>query len=80
LAERANPSDERWSVWRYRTFEDLQARMAELIGKGGFDVVIHCAAVSDYLLMAFMLSRKEHFEEQTGRWQGKCQPARQARR
>src|SRR5437868_4486098 len=43
------PRDERWSLRRYRTFEDLQGCMAERIGSGGLDVVIHCAAVSDYL-------------------------------
>lgn len=39
----------RWSVVPYRTFEDLQSRMAEAIPAGGLDAVVHCAAVSDYL-------------------------------
>jgi len=39
----------RWSVVRYRTFEDLQARMEESIRPGGWDAIVHCAAVSDYL-------------------------------
>jgi phosphopantothenoylcysteine synthetase/decarboxylase len=39
----------RWSVVRYRTFEDLHARMGEAIAPGGWDAIVHCAAVSDYL-------------------------------
>jgi phosphopantothenoylcysteine synthetase/decarboxylase len=40
---------ERWAAVRYWTLEDLQREMAERIGCGGFDAVVHCAAVSDYL-------------------------------
>jgi phosphopantothenate---cysteine ligase (CTP) len=43
-------AQERWVVQGYRTFEDLRERMAEGIRGGNLDVVIHCAAVSDYLL------------------------------
>src|SRR5258708_1342440 len=38
---------ERWSLLRYQTFEDLHESMRDLITAGGFDGVIHCAAVSD---------------------------------
>src|SRR5437016_610510 len=48
LREGGVPADPRWQVRRYRTFDDLQERMAELIRKGGLDVVAHTAAVSDY--------------------------------
>ena len=34
----------------YRTFEDLDSAMALAISTGGFDAVIHAAAVNDYLL------------------------------
>jgi phosphopantothenoylcysteine synthetase/decarboxylase len=44
----AAPGD-RWAALRYWTFEDLQREMAERIGRGGFDAVVHAAAVSDYL-------------------------------
>jgi phosphopantothenate-cysteine ligase/phosphopantothenoylcysteine decarboxylase/phosphopantothenate--cysteine ligase len=37
-----------WQVKTYRTFEDLEARMAEAIPGGGFDAVVHAAAVNDY--------------------------------
>jgi phosphopantothenoylcysteine synthetase/decarboxylase len=32
----------------YRTFDDLHRMMAELIPAGGFDAIVHSAAVSDY--------------------------------
>jgi phosphopantothenate-cysteine ligase/phosphopantothenoylcysteine decarboxylase/phosphopantothenate--cysteine ligase len=35
-------------VRSYRTFDDLAAAMAGEIAQGGFDAVIHAAAVSDY--------------------------------
>lgn len=35
-------------VRAYQTFEELEALMAEAITGGGFDAVIHSAAVSDY--------------------------------
>jgi phosphopantothenoylcysteine synthetase/decarboxylase len=38
-----------WEVEPYRTFDDLQAAMEGRIRAAGLDVVIHCAAVSDYL-------------------------------
>src|SRR5207247_1855093 len=38
-----------WHVARYRTFEDLQALLAEHLADGGFDAVLHTAAISDYL-------------------------------
>lgn len=37
-----------WQVKTYRTFEDLDGRMAGAIPTGGFDAVIHAAAVNDY--------------------------------
>jgi phosphopantothenoylcysteine synthetase/decarboxylase len=39
---------ERWTTRRYRTFQELQETIEEAIRQGGFDVVIHSAAVSDY--------------------------------
>lgn len=37
-----------FGVIPYRTFDDLHRRMADLIPAGGFDAVVHSAAVSDY--------------------------------
>lgn len=39
-----------WRVVPYRTFDDLAALMAEHVAGGGYDAVIHAAAVSDYLV------------------------------
>jgi len=33
----------------YRTYDDLAALMESKLRTGGFDVLVHCAAVSDYL-------------------------------
>jgi len=41
-------STERWTVVPYRTFQDLQACMRQELAISKFDVLIHCAAVSDY--------------------------------
>src|SRR5436190_22032009 len=49
LAGDPPPGPERWSLVRYRTFEDLQGRMESAIRQSRLDGVIHCAAVSDYL-------------------------------
>jgi phosphopantothenoylcysteine synthetase/decarboxylase len=39
---------QRWTLRGYQTFEDLQSLMEEAVRGGGFDAVIHSAAVSDY--------------------------------
>lgn len=38
----------RWHCRVYRTFDELDARMAEQIAPGALDAVVHCAAVGDY--------------------------------
>ncbi|HKB00748.1 MAG TPA: phosphopantothenoylcysteine decarboxylase, partial [Gemmataceae bacterium] len=38
-----------WAARTYRTFEDLKDAMAELVPGGKFDLLIHAAAVSDYM-------------------------------
>ena len=43
------PPQERWTLSVYRTFDDLQSRMSDLVRTGGFDAIVHCAAVSDYV-------------------------------
>ena len=43
----APPLPERWRVQPYRTFDDLHRLLAAAV-RGGFDVVVHSAAVSDY--------------------------------
>jgi phosphopantothenoylcysteine synthetase/decarboxylase len=44
----AQPPGPDWTVRPYRTFDDLHALMRSLVTDGGFDAVVHSAAVSDY--------------------------------
>jgi phosphopantothenoylcysteine synthetase/decarboxylase len=39
-----------WRVRPYRTFDDLAGLMAAEVSGGGYDAVVHSAAVSDYLV------------------------------
>jgi phosphopantothenate---cysteine ligase (CTP) len=65
------PLQERWTVRRYRTFEDLQARMEGLIPVGSFDAIIHSAAVSDYAPAGiFSPAPGTQFRTPEGVWQG----------
>jgi phosphopantothenate---cysteine ligase (CTP) len=64
------PLSERWAMLRYRTFENLRDLMAELVRGGGLDVVIHCAAVSDYLAGGIYSPAEDtHFRPESGRWE-----------
>jgi phosphopantothenate-cysteine ligase/phosphopantothenoylcysteine decarboxylase/phosphopantothenate--cysteine ligase len=47
---RAVADPPRWTSITYRTFADLERLMAEHVGSGRYDAIVHCAAVSDYLL------------------------------
>jgi phosphopantothenoylcysteine synthetase/decarboxylase len=64
------PRSERWAMLRYNTFEDLQNLMGELVSRGNRDAVIHCAAVSDYLVRG-IYAPAEHtcFRPESGRWE-----------
>ena len=60
---------ERWELSRYRTYDDLRHLMAEGVSRGQFGVVIHCAAVSDYLADGvFGAAEGTAFDPATGRW------------
>ncbi|HEY7313101.1 MAG TPA: phosphopantothenoylcysteine decarboxylase [Gemmataceae bacterium] len=64
------PRGERWAMLRYRTFEDLQNLMKELVTGGGLDTVVHCAAVSDYLAGGiYAPAEQSRFQPESGRWQ-----------
>ncbi len=39
----------RWRLFQYQTLTDLDQLMAEQLTRKKYDVVVHCAAVSDYL-------------------------------
>jgi phosphopantothenate-cysteine ligase/phosphopantothenoylcysteine decarboxylase/phosphopantothenate--cysteine ligase len=47
----------------YRTFDDLEAAMGDEIRRGGFDVVIHAAAVSDYRVAGIFTQHNGGFED-----------------
>jgi phosphopantothenoylcysteine synthetase/decarboxylase len=62
---------DRWSMMRYRTFDDLRATMAERLVTKGPDVLVHTAAVSDYLSAGvYSPDSRSHFDDQSGRWHG----------
>ena len=42
------PVDSRWELKLYQTFDELQQLMSNQLRSGGFDAIIHSAAVSDY--------------------------------
>jgi phosphopantothenoylcysteine synthetase/decarboxylase len=61
--------DERWQMGRYRTFEDLQEALASSLSSCRFDVVIHCAAVSDYRAAGvYAPDPHTHFQPADGCW------------
>jgi phosphopantothenoylcysteine synthetase/decarboxylase len=70
------PPPARWSLHRYRTFDDLRDLMARQIPGGAFDVVIHCAAVSDYLAAGvFGTEPGTVSDPDTNRWTVRTTPA-----
>jgi phosphopantothenate---cysteine ligase (CTP) len=68
LAPNLTPN-ERWNVRAYRTFDDLQHAMAELVPSRQLDVLIHAAAVSDYHLAGtYAPVTGAHFDPMTAAW------------
>jgi phosphopantothenoylcysteine synthetase/decarboxylase len=62
---------ERWSLRRYRTFDDLHERLQGLITSGGFDAIVHCAAVSDYQSAGvYAAPEGTTFDPATRKWSG----------
>ena len=65
------PKDERWSLRRFRTFDDLRERLEELIPAKGLNAVVHCAAVSDYQCAGvYAPAEGTSFDAQSATWQG----------
>jgi phosphopantothenate-cysteine ligase/phosphopantothenoylcysteine decarboxylase/phosphopantothenate--cysteine ligase len=56
------PTGECWQARRYRTFDDLQALMAERVRQPALDAVVHSAAVSDYRAAGIYALSKESDE------------------
>jgi phosphopantothenoylcysteine synthetase/decarboxylase len=64
-------SPERWAALRYRTFDELRELMRGAVQRSGLDVVIHSAAVSDYLSGGvYAPATDTHFDPVSGRWEG----------
>src|SRR5262249_4941968 len=65
------PVGERWTTLRYRTFNDLQESMTSLILGEDLDVIIHCAAVSDYRPVGiYATASGTHFDVDKAEWHG----------
>ena len=61
----------RWQCRKYRTFDDLESIMAQQISREAPEVVVHCAAVSDYRVAgAFAPVAETAFDESTLHWTG----------
>ena len=50
VIDATDPDPSRWHCLAYRTFDDLAAMMEKQIKGDKLDAIIHCAAVSDYLV------------------------------
>ncbi len=62
-------TSKRWSMQRYRTFEDLYQLMSEQAQSAKTDAIIHCAAVSDYLTAGvFAPTPNTTFDARSGLW------------
>jgi phosphopantothenoylcysteine synthetase/decarboxylase len=63
------------TVRTYRTFQDLHDLMAECVRGGAYDAVVHCAAVSDYLMAGVFGSEAgTQFDAAAGRWSVRTTP------
>jgi phosphopantothenoylcysteine synthetase/decarboxylase len=52
-----------WRIRPYRTFDDLDTEMGEEVRTGGFDAVIHAAAVSDYRVAGIYTNNEGRFAD-----------------
>jgi phosphopantothenoylcysteine synthetase/decarboxylase len=65
--------DGRWAVDAYRTFDDLHARMAHALQNDPPDVLVHCAAVSDYLAGGvYAPDDRTRFVPENGHWEAEA--------
>ena len=71
LQPRVPLADERWRPLGFRTFDDLDTLMARELKQGGYDAVIHSAAVSDYGPGGvFGPTKGTQFDPTSGTWTG----------
>jgi phosphopantothenoylcysteine synthetase/decarboxylase len=65
------PETPDWSVFAYRTFDDLRVMMEATLRDRAPDVVVHCAAVIDYLTAGvYATGEGTAFRPEDGRWCG----------
>src|SRR5947209_15500035 len=77
LHQKATPPNGRWTMHRYTMFEELRQQMAALIEGRDLDVIIHCAAVSDYLAQGiYAAAPGTRFDLETAGWTGEAGPPR----
>jgi phosphopantothenoylcysteine decarboxylase/phosphopantothenate--cysteine ligase len=50
----------------YRDFSSLEALLTEELAEGAYDLVIHCAAVSDYSVVSIQPADQSHLAQKTG--------------
>jgi phosphopantothenoylcysteine synthetase/decarboxylase len=63
-------ADGRWSLVHYRTFDDLKEALAAAVRNDKPDVLVHCAAVSDYLPAGvFAPGPATRFRPENSRWE-----------
>ena len=71
VAELIPPGPERWRLVDYTTFADLERFLGDEVQRGGYDVIIHSAAVSDYLAAGiYAPAPGTQFNDMTGGWSG----------
>jgi phosphopantothenoylcysteine synthetase/decarboxylase len=59
----------RWRISSYRTFDDLYKSMESAVRDGGYDAVIHSAAVSDYQAGGiYGPAGNTHFDVERAQW------------
>jgi phosphopantothenoylcysteine synthetase/decarboxylase len=63
LSSKRHRGEPDFRVRTYRTFDDLEAAMGDEIARGGFDAVIHAAAVSDYRVAGIFTHSDGQFKD-----------------
>jgi phosphopantothenoylcysteine synthetase/decarboxylase len=70
LANLERPASDRWSIVRYRTFDELEKSLADLVRRPGLDALVHSAAVSDYRPAGiYAPGPATRFREADARWE-----------
>jgi len=66
---------QRWTVEPYRTFAEVRERLSHSLSSARFDVLIHCAAVSDYEVAGIYAPAPDtRFRPEDARWQSTGPP------